>query len=257
MALDWPTISATETRPDHCGRRACQPTHETRRRCQLICPAHASRSRALSGNKRQIPLLRNPGCHSKKKAHRVGFASVRLTRSTFAEATAGRESLQPRALRARCTRKSSGSIGRRQAPSQHVLSQIATFGIPSTQSSTSANHVSAVAPANAGHFRGLPRRRRGSSGAFPLYRVALRASRNQRSAPRPVRLRPAFRLTAAEATACRRAIDLQRSVLGAPGTLGGRKARVKSSVDELSRSLRNFPHTAVRLASDRVCSTKE
>src|SRR4029078_8899147 len=35
---------------------------------------------------------------------------VQLTRSTFAEATAGRESLQPSAPRARCTRKSSFSF---------------------------------------------------------------------------------------------------------------------------------------------------
>src|SRR5215211_693910 len=43
-----------------------------------------------------------------KEMHRVGVAVVQLTRSTFAEATAGRESLQPSALRARCTRKDSG-----------------------------------------------------------------------------------------------------------------------------------------------------
>ena len=45
-----------------------------------------------------------------KEMHRVGLAVVQLTRSTFAEATAGRESLQPSALRARCTRKSSSSF---------------------------------------------------------------------------------------------------------------------------------------------------
>lgn len=40
-----------------------------------------------------------------------------------------------------------------------------------------------------------------------------------KSAPSPVRLRPAIRPTAAEATAARRAINLGRSVLGALGTL--------------------------------------
>jgi hypothetical protein len=50
-----------------------------------------------------------------KEMHRVGVASVQLTRSTFAEAIAGRESLQPRALRARCTRKPNDSFAPRQA----------------------------------------------------------------------------------------------------------------------------------------------
>ena len=47
--------------------------------------------------------------------HRVGLAVVQFTRSTSAEATAGRESLQPSALRARCTRKSSSSFHACQA----------------------------------------------------------------------------------------------------------------------------------------------
>ena len=50
-----------------------------------------------------------------KKMHRVGLAVVQFTRSTSAEATAGRESLQPSALRARCTRKSSRSFRECQA----------------------------------------------------------------------------------------------------------------------------------------------
>jgi hypothetical protein len=49
----------------------------------------------------------------------------------------------------------------------------------------------------------------------------------RKNAPRPVLLRPAFRLTSAEAIACRRAINLRRSVLGAPGTLGPLDGRVK------------------------------
>lgn len=59
--------------------------------------------------------------------HRIGLASVQLTRSTFAEATAGRESLQPSALRARCTRKPTGAIAGRQAPFRDNVSQIATI----------------------------------------------------------------------------------------------------------------------------------
>jgi hypothetical protein len=77
------------------------------------------------GSERGIPLPRNPAC-GPKRAHRVGVASVQLTRSTFAEATAGRECLQPRALRARCTRKLTGTFARRQASCRGNVSQIAT-----------------------------------------------------------------------------------------------------------------------------------
>lgn len=49
----------------------------------------------------------------------------------------------------------------------------------------------------------------------------------RRSAPSPVRLRPAIRPTVAEATAARRAINLGRSVLGALGTLRAVESRVK------------------------------
>ena len=49
----------------------------------------------------------------------------------------------------------------------------------------------------------------------------------QRNAPSRWRLRPAFRLTAAEAAADRRAINLGRSVLGASRTLRGRLGAVK------------------------------
>ncbi len=52
-----------------------------------------------------------------KEAHRVGVAVVQLTRSTLAEAIAGREGLQPSALRARCTRKPIRSFRLRQATS--------------------------------------------------------------------------------------------------------------------------------------------
>ena len=62
--------------------------------------------------------------------HRVGLASVQLTRSTFAEATAGRECLQPPALRARCNWKDSARFRTRQAHLNTILSQIATISIP-------------------------------------------------------------------------------------------------------------------------------
>jgi hypothetical protein len=47
-------------------------------------------------------------------------------------------------------------------------------------------------------------------------------------APNRFRLRPAFRSTAAEATAGRRAFNLGRSVLGAGATLGGLECHVKA-----------------------------
>jgi hypothetical protein len=54
-----------------------------------------------------------------------------------------------------------------------------------------------------------------------------------KNAPSRWRLRPAFRLTAAEATADRRAINLGRSVLGACRTLGGLPGRVKAVGNEV------------------------
>ena len=125
--------------------------------------------------------------------HRVGLAVVQLTRSTSAEATAGRESLQPSALRARCTRKVSRAFNRCQAPRNRnyrkyrVLRSCSAF-------------ASAIRPAS---------------------------GNQRRNAPRKVLLRPAIRLTSAEASACRRAINLRRSVLGAIRTLRARGAGVK------------------------------
>jgi len=86
-----------------------------------ICPRRRRGIRAAGFRSCGIPLA------DQKKAHRVGLASVQLTRSTFAEATAGRESLQPSALRARCTRKPTSAFGRRQALVRENVSQIATI----------------------------------------------------------------------------------------------------------------------------------
>ena len=97
-------------------------TRQLRRRSRRL-QGCARRRRGSSGG---IPLLRNPA-RGPKKMHRVGLASVQFTRSTSAEATAGRESLQPSALRARCTRKPTGAFGRSQAPIRDNVSQIATI----------------------------------------------------------------------------------------------------------------------------------
>ena len=133
------------------------------------------------------------GEQTKKKMHRVGVAFVQLTRSTFAEATAGRECLQPPALRARCNWKDSARFRVRQAHPNAILSQIATINIPVETSACSSGLVHA--------FHNEMHRARCSLVRLPL--------------------------TAAEATACRRAINLGRSVLGAPGTLGPRGVAVK------------------------------
>src|SRR5262249_54327070 len=63
--------------------------------------------------------------------------------------------------------------------------------------------------------------------------VARESVRTRKNAPSRWRLRPASRLTSAEAGADRRAINLVRSVLGAPRTLGGLPSIVKASRREL------------------------
>jgi hypothetical protein len=60
-----------------------------------------------------------------------------------------------------------------------------------------------------------------------LLDTATNHSVHEENAPSRWRLRPASRLTAAEAAADRRAINLGRSVLGACGTLGGAIVAVK------------------------------
>ena len=113
-------------------------------------PAPSGVCRAAGGGQSGgITLLRDPA-RGPKKTHRVGLASVQFTRSTFAEATAGRESLQPSALRARCTRKPTGAFGRRQARIGDNVSQIATI---------------AFAAAFAGEFRSTQKRTEGG-GSF-------------------------------------------------------------------------------------------
>jgi hypothetical protein len=69
----------------------------------------------------------------------------------------------------------------------------------------------------------------------------------KRNAPSRCRLRPAIRLTFAEATATRRAINLGRSVLGASSTLWALSTRVKAVWDALARNLRSFLFTQFKL----------
>ena len=177
------------------------------------CTATARAVLALGGHR--VPA-REPG---PKKMHRIGGASVQLTRSTFAEATAGRESLRPSALRARCTRKSRRGILSCQARERHTI--VANSG----------NHVSEPDSAEV--------RRLGPYSNAKMHRG-------------PVLRRPAPRLTAAEATACRRAINLGRSVLGALGTLGARNSLVKRFRNHISALCEFFFTTGHTCVEPRV-----
>ena len=62
--------------------------------------------------------------------------------------------------------------------------------------------------------------------------------RTKENAPSRWRPRPTFRLTTAEATTTRRAINLGHSVLGASGTLWAGSSPVKNHSDEIPRNLR-------------------
>ena len=78
----------------------------------------------------------------------------------------------------------------------------------------------------------------------------------ERNAPSRWRLRPAFRLTAAEATADRRAINLGRSVLGASPMLGGLEGCVKVTRSELFANCEIFFSHRVDIAHRCACSRR-
>jgi hypothetical protein len=80
-----------------------------------------------------------------------------------------------------------------------------------------------------------------------------RGSPTNENAPSRRRLRPASRLTAAEAAADRRAINLGRSVLGASGTLRAPSGTVKPARSELSAFCELFFSHSVPLRSS-VCA---
>ena len=110
------------------------------------------------------------------------------------------------------------------------------------------DRVRSVFPASTGAGRRAERTRRGEAC------LALGPRAQKRNAPSRWRLRPASRLTAAEAIACRGAINLGRSVLGAIGTLGERASYVKALASELLRNLRSFLFAQSRTAINRMCS---
>ncbi len=138
------------------------------------------------------------------------------------------ESHQPRTLRTRCKQHPRGRTTDRQAPEETNLPQIPANTLRSLE----------LAPAWLSDVpipaRGRPPER--SANWNP-----------KRNAPSRWRLRPAFRLTSAEAGADRRAINLGRSVLGANSTLGGAREPVKSTPERTPRNLRFFLYTRVEL----------
>ena len=112
-----PSIRTGLNRPEaHGGRPAEGAANATAGACR-------DQAWILSGRDPRLVAA----CAAEKEMHRVGVAVVQLTRSTFAEATAGRESLQPRASRARCSWKLTVLFCARQAPKKGERSQIATI----------------------------------------------------------------------------------------------------------------------------------
>ena len=163
------------------------------------------------------------------------------------------ESHQPQTLRSRCIGDTRDRTTTGQAPCGRNSPQFAEMG---SHTSHRRSHFASIpfgcgtgfrtGPARRGEEgrreRGgdiLPDRRRGPRCAC--------ATGPRRNAPSRWRLRPAFRLTAAEAAADRRAINLGRSVLGASRTLGRCDRPVKESGGQRSRNLRCFLFTQVEL----------
>jgi hypothetical protein len=124
------------------------------------------------------------------------------------------ESHQPQTLRTRCIADSREGVVGGQAPAGRNSAQIAATS---------------------------------SSGAERRPRRSRARARAHENAPSRWRLRPAFRLTAAEAAADRRTINLVRSVLGASPTLGGPGSAVKASSSELVANCALFFSHRVKL----------
>ena len=78
--------------------------------------------------------------------------------------------------------------------------------------------------------------------------IRLESANSRKNAPRSVLPRPTYRPTSAEAFACRRAINLGRSFLGAPGTLDRQEVVVKQCRKQEDRCLRSFLYNAHILA---------
>ena len=138
------------------------------------------------------------------------------------------ENHQPRTLRTRCKQHPRGCLTGRQAAREKNRPQIPAKAFADVSSRTECVPTRPFQPI--AELSSCPSRRN-----------------PKRNAPSRWRLRPAFRLTSAEAGADRRAIDLGRSVLGASSTLGGAGEAVKTGRRRTSRNLRFFLYARVEL----------
>ena len=138
------------------------------------------------------------------------------------------ESHQPQTLRSRCIGDSMGRMATGQAPLGRNSVQI-------------ADKVSGTRPGRCVARRDSTRQARSRGRVRPFEGDAAgRRIAATKNAPSRWRLRPTFRLTAAEATAYRRAINLWRSVLGASRTLGSSAGARQGGRPTTCRKLRSF-----------------
>ena len=159
-------------------------------------------------------------------------------RLTTAEATTTRRAINLR----HSVLGASGTLGTGRQPVKHHLDRIHRNLRIWAPTPRIAGRTLRPSPSDAGpdSVPDRPRSRGGGSSKTrgDLLRDRRRRPRGacatgpRRNAPSRLRLRPAFRLTAAEAAADRRAINLGRSVLGASRTLGRRNRLVKKSGSE-------------------------
>ncbi len=193
----------------------------------------ASAHRRLEHTRRERPS------RSTTEMHRVGGSLVRPSRLTFAEATACRSGHQPQALRARCKRQSRDAESARQDREGAQFRKLRTF--PDCDRNARSRSVTASASWPVGDAR--------SGSTSPGRRAATHPSvHDEMHRVGGFLVRPS-RLTSAEATACRSAIDLGCSVLGAMPNVHRSPTPVKGGVDDDLRNLRIFRDTPRVIAS--------
>ena len=188
----------------------------------------STRGYATASGLRTALAARRPDASRTKKMHRVGVASVQLPdRPSPKRLPAGRAfNLRRSVLGAH--RKASRDFSARQALRNAVIVRKLRH---SCLRSDSRIHASLSAPI-VGNYQ------------------------STKNAPRPAAPSSGFRLTAAEATAARRAINLWRSVLGAIGTLRVDPWLRQESLRTRIPAICDFFFTNAHiLALSRMCST--
>jgi hypothetical protein len=242
-----------------CGRGLSRVPRPCRRRGpnRVLLPQRRPRARPVRPRARRRPAPRarphrplRPGrCRSKA---RVGRDLPRDGTRPPRRLPGGRRA------RGLPPRSSTGSVASSTSPSSSLVIGRSTTGrrgsltCPSSPRSswTVCRHTRGRRRAvGSGSRRHSPSRRERSRGSPPPAR-ARRSFPEKENAPSRWRLRPASRLTAAEATADRRAINLGRSVLGASGTLGAPSRAVKETEPEVSAFCELFFSHSVELRFD-------